>query len=70
MAASIREWGWTTPVLVDEDGTIIAGHGRVMAAQKLALPEVPVMVARGWDRGAAPRLCHCRQQACPECGVG
>ncbi|MCI0753552.1 site-specific DNA-methyltransferase [Teichococcus vastitatis] len=49
IAASIREWGWTMPVLVDEDGTIIAGHGRVLAAQRLALAEVPVMVARGWS---------------------
>ena len=48
IAASIKEWGWTTPVLVSEDGTLIAGHGRVMAARKLGLPEVPVMVARGW----------------------
>ena len=29
IGASIREWGWTTPILVDEDGGIIAGHGRV-----------------------------------------
>lgn len=48
IAASIKEWGWTTPVLVDEESGIIAGHGRVMAAQKLALKEVPVMVATGW----------------------
>lgn len=46
--ASIAEWGWTTPVLVDEDGGIIAGHGRVMAAQRMNLDDVPVMVARGW----------------------
>ena len=32
IAASIREWGWTMPILVDEAGTIIAGHGRVLAA--------------------------------------
>ena len=49
IAASIREWGWTNPVLVGEDGTIIAGHGRVLAARKLAHPEVPVMVAAGWS---------------------
>jgi DNA modification methylase len=49
IAASIREWGWTVPVLVDEEGTVIAGHGRVSAAQRLALTEVPVMVARGWS---------------------
>ena len=48
IAASIREWGWTTPVLVDEAGGIIAGHGRVMAARTLGIADVPVMVARGW----------------------
>jgi DNA modification methylase len=49
IAASIREWGWTTPVLVDEAGGLIAGHGRVLAARKLGIAEVPVMVARGWS---------------------
>jgi ParB-like chromosome segregation protein Spo0J len=49
IAASIREFGWTIPVLVDEDGTLIAGHGRVMAAKKLGIGEVPVMVAEGWS---------------------
>lgn len=48
IAASIKEWGWTTPVLVDEQGQIIAGHGRILAARKLGLSDVPVMVARGW----------------------
>src|ERR1700716_3880579 len=48
IASSIREWGWTNPVLVAEDGTIIAGHGRVLAARKLRIPDVPVMVATGW----------------------
>jgi len=41
IAASIREFGFTNPVLVDADGGIIAGHGRVLAARKLALAEVP-----------------------------
>jgi len=49
IAASVKEWGWTTPVLVDEAGSIIAGHGRVMAARKLGLTDVPVMVASGWS---------------------
>lgn len=49
IAASIKEWGWTTPVLVDEEGQIIAGHGRVMAARKLGIEQVPVMIARGWS---------------------
>ena len=48
LAASIREWGWTTPVLIDEAGMIIAGHGRVLAARKLGLEDVPVVVADGW----------------------
>ena len=49
LAASIKEWGWTTPVLVDEQGGIIAGHGRTLAAQRLKIKEVPVMVAKGWS---------------------
>ena len=49
IAGSIREWGWTMPVLVDEAGTIIAGHGKVLAASRLGLDQVPVMVARGWS---------------------
>jgi ParB-like chromosome segregation protein Spo0J len=50
LAASIKEWGWTTPVLIDEDGEIIAGHGRVMAARKLGIKEVPTMTASGWSK--------------------
>jgi len=49
IAGSITEWGWTVPVLCDEDGGIIAGHGRVLAALLLGLEAVPVMVARGWS---------------------
>ena len=41
IAASIKEFGFTNPVLIDETGSIIAGHGRVMAARKLAIAEVP-----------------------------
>lgn len=41
IAASIREFGFTNPVLVDEADGIIAGHGRVLAARKLSLTEVP-----------------------------
>jgi len=49
LAASIREWGWTVPVLVDEGGGLIAGHGRVLAAAELGLTSVPTMVAAGWS---------------------
>jgi hypothetical protein len=50
IAAAISEWGWTSPNLITETGTIIAGHGRVQAAKKLGLPDVPLMVARGWTK--------------------
>ena len=43
IAASIREFGWTNPVLVDGANGIIAGHGRVLAARKLGLDRVPVI---------------------------
>jgi DNA modification methylase len=43
IAASIREFGWTNPVLIDGENGIIAGHGRVLAARKLALEQVPVI---------------------------
>jgi ParB-like chromosome segregation protein Spo0J len=48
IAASIKEWGWTTPALVGEDGGLIAGHARVLAARQLGIAEIPVMVAAGW----------------------
>jgi ParB-like chromosome segregation protein Spo0J len=58
IAASIRKWGWTNPVLVDEHGVLIAGHLRVAAAARLGLKSIPVIVARGWseDEKQAYRL--------------
>lgn len=47
IAAPIREFGWTNPVLVDEEGGIIAGHGRVRAAALLGLAEVPTLLITG-----------------------
>ena len=41
IAASIKEFGFTNPILIDADGGIIAGHGRVLAAKKLNLKELP-----------------------------
>jgi DNA modification methylase len=50
IAASILKWGWTNPVLVDEHGVLIAGHGRVAAAAQLGLTiPIPVIVAQGWS---------------------
>ncbi|UYO51327.1 ParB N-terminal domain-containing protein [Rhodopseudomonas palustris] len=48
IARVINELGWTTPILIDEGGEIIAGHGRFEAAKLLEFAEVPVIVARGW----------------------
>jgi len=47
IAASIREFGWTNPVLVDDQGGIIAGHGRVMAARQLGIGDIPCIVLTG-----------------------
>lgn len=44
VAASIVEFGFTNPVLVDSNDGIVAGHGRLAAARELGLPEVPVVV--------------------------
>ena len=49
IAASIKEWGFTNPILVDADNEIIAGHGRLLAAKKLNLQEVPCILADGWS---------------------
>jgi hypothetical protein len=43
IAASIVEFGWTSPILVDGDNGVIAGHGRLLAARKLGMREVPVI---------------------------
>ncbi|MBK7616339.1 MAG: ParB N-terminal domain-containing protein [Burkholderiales bacterium] len=47
LAASIKEFGFTNPVLIDEKNTIIAGEGRVLAAKKLKLETVPCIVLTG-----------------------
>src|ERR671921_522999 len=47
IAASIREFGWTNPILVDGENGVIAGHGRLLAARKLKLATVPVIELAG-----------------------
>ncbi len=44
LVASIREFGWTNPILVSEDGVVLAGHARLKAAKRAGLKEVPVIV--------------------------
>lgn len=47
IAASVREFGWTNPILVDGENGIIAGHGRLLAARKLGMKAVPVIELAG-----------------------
>ena len=47
--ASLREFGWTMPVLVRKNGMLIAGHGRLEAAKLEGITDVPTIVARGWS---------------------
>lgn len=47
IAASIKEFGFTNPVLIDEKGGIIAGHGRIMAAKEVGLESVPTITITG-----------------------
>ena len=54
IAASIAEFGFTNPILAGSDGVIVAGHGRLAAAQKLGLEVVPVVVLDHLSADAAP----------------
>lgn len=49
VASSIKEFGFTNPVIIDEDNGIIAGHGRVMAAKLLSFDDVPCIQVTGWS---------------------
>ena len=48
LCTSMGEWGWTVPILVDEHGGIIAGHGRYEAAKRLGYSKAPCTTAVGW----------------------
>lgn len=50
IAASIKEFGWTNPVLIDEENGIIAGHGRLAAARKLGHTQIPVIELTGLSK--------------------
>jgi len=49
LAASIREFGFTNPILIDENNNLIAGHGRLLAARKAKMDQVPAVVVTGLD---------------------
>ena len=70
IAASMKEFGWTNPVLIDGAGGIIAGHGRVLAAQALGLEQAPCIELGAPDRGPEAGLRHRGQQAGAERRMG
>lgn len=49
VASSIQEFGFTNPIIIDEGNTILAGHGRLQAAQLLGLEQVPTQSVKGWS---------------------
>ena len=50
LEASMRQFGFTIPLVVDSDGVVIAGEGRLQAARRIGMTEVPVLVAHHWTR--------------------
>jgi ParB-like chromosome segregation protein Spo0J len=67
--ASIREFGFTNPILADPEGKLIAGHGRLRAAWEIGLSEVPVIELAGLSE-PQKRALRRRQQDRAECRVG
>ena len=57
IAASIKEWGWTNPLLIDENDELLAGHGRLEAAVALGISDVPVVIASGGPLGKSVHMC-------------
>ena len=49
IAKSIKKWGWTMPILVDENDVIMAGHARYEAAKKIGLKEAPCLTVSDWS---------------------
>jgi hypothetical protein len=56
VAASIKEFGWRVPIVVDRDGVIICGHTRLLAAYKLGLKEAPAHVADNLTPSGSSRV--------------
>jgi ParB-like chromosome segregation protein Spo0J len=70
VAASIAEFGFVNPILVGTDKVLIAGHARLLAAKRLRMSEVPVIVLGHPVGGAAAGPGHCRQPTGAQCGLG
>src|SRR5207237_10360611 len=70
IAGSVAEFGFNNPVLVDPDGGIIAGHARVLAARKLSLAEVPVIILRHLNQNQKRAFALADQQHALNAGRG
>ena len=70
IAPSITEFGWTNPILVDEHDGVIARHAKLLAAQKLGIQEVPVIVLGHLSEDQRRALVIADNQACAERGMG
>ena len=57
VAKSIQEFGWTMPILIDEQNEIIAGHGRLLAGKQLGFKTVPCIIAEGWSEAQKKAYC-------------
>lgn len=56
IASSIKEFGFTNPILIDEQGGVIAGHGRILAGKKLGLKQVPTITLSGLTQAQKKRM--------------
>ncbi len=70
IAESIKAFGFTNPILIDRDGFIVAGHGRVEAAKLLGAGRVPTICLEDLSAAADPRLCARGQPAGRACWLG
>ena len=68
--ASLREFGFVNPVIIDSDRNIIAGHGRVLAAKAEGMTEVPCVLVERPDGRTAPRVYSGGQPACGAVRLG
>src|ERR1700692_4152680 len=69
VAASITRFGFTNPILATDDGTIVAGHGRLLAARQLGMTAVPVIVVTGWTEDERRAYVIADNQLALEAGV-
>ncbi|XJB52509.1 ParB/Srx family N-terminal domain-containing protein (plasmid) [Escherichia coli] len=70
IVASIQEYGWTNPILIDENNVVIAGHGRIAATTQLGMDDVPCIVLAGLTENQKKAYRLYRQPYSAECWLG